>query len=286
MRKLSVVAVTILAILVILFVFKDLVIKASVESGVALVTGLKLNIQSFRVGLISQMVGIKNLRVFNPAGYEDKVMLDMPEIYVDFDLKDIIGGIIHLEEVRINMNEFYVVKNENGELNLDSLKVVQAQKNNEEPAGRDKAKAPDIQVDVLELKVGKVIYKDYSKGGKPTVREFNVNIDERFENIRDPYTLFTMILVRTLAKTTIARLANFDLSGLESTVSESLKAAQKAAKEAIKQATEQTEKMAKEAAAKTQNMAQEAAKQAQETMTKTADELKDALKMPFGGDSK
>jgi len=109
----------------------------------------------------------------------------MPEIYVDYDLPAIFKGKVHLEEMRLNMNEFVVVKNEKGELNLDALKVVQAQKEGKKPEAKAKegGKIPEIQIDTLKLKVGKVVYKDYSGGGNPTVREFKVNLDEELANL-------------------------------------------------------------------------------------------------------
>ena len=88
----------------------------------------------------------------------------MPEIYVKYDLPAIMGGTIHLPEVRIALDEFMVVKNEKGELNLNSLKVVQAQKKGsaEKEETKTGARMPKIQIDTLKLKIGKVIYKDYS----------------------------------------------------------------------------------------------------------------------------
>jgi len=68
---------------------------------------------------------------------------------------------------------------------------------------------------VLNLKIGKVIFKDYSNGIPPKVSEFNVNIDQRFENITDPQALAKLIIVKALMNTTIANLANFDLGSLK-----------------------------------------------------------------------
>jgi len=86
-----------------------------------------------------------------------------------------------------------------------------------------------MQVDVLELKVGKVIYKDYSKGAQPAVQEFNLNLNERFTDINDPNKLVGVIVAKALANTTIARLANFDLKALEGTLGDTLATAQKLA---------------------------------------------------------
>ena len=274
MKKILIIVAIALVALIVLSSAKDAIIKISVEKGVELVTGLKLRVKSFRVGLVNTLVGIKDLKIYNPRGYPDKIMLDMPEIYVNYDLPAIFKGKIHLEEVRIDMKEFMVVKNKDGELNLDSLKVVEAQKEGKKPAQKAAGVAPQIQIDNLRLRIGKVIYKDYSQGAKPSVKEYDVNIDEEYKNIKDPYSLVSLIVVKALMNTTIANLTNFDLSGLEGTVSESLKTAQKA--------VEEVAGTAKETLKATSEQAQEAAKETQETLKKTTESLVEAIKLPFG----
>jgi uncharacterized protein involved in outer membrane biogenesis len=231
MKKLFVsVVVIILAVAVVLAVGKDTIAKVGIERGVELVTGLRLSIQKLAIGIINTNVGINDLKLYNPQGFEDKIMLNMPEIYVDYDLAAILRGKVHLPEMRINLQEFMVVKNRDGKLNLDSLKAVQSQKAAKKPAAgpAEKGKMPEIQIDKLVLKVGKVIYKDYSKGGAPTVKEFNVNINEEYSNITDPNKLVSLIVVKALMNTSIGALANFDVKGLQSGISDTLATGQKA----------------------------------------------------------
>lgn len=269
MKKLIFIVVGILVIAVVLSFAKNIIVKSSIEKGVEVVTGLRLNMRSLNVDIIKTLVGIRDLKLFNPKGYEDRIMLDMPEIYVNYDLPAIIKGKVHLKEMRINLKEFTVVKNEKGELNLDSLKVVQAQKEGKKPEEKEKGKAPEMQIDSLELKIGKVIYKDYSKGGTPSIKEFNINLDERYENITNPYSLVSLIVVRALMGTTIASLTDFDLGGLKGTVSDTLASAQQ---------------LATEAAAKAQEAVKETTQKAQETLKKTTEDLKQKIKLPFGGE--
>ena len=275
MKKLLVIIIGVLAVLIVLSFLKDVIVKTSVEKGVGLVTGLRLNIRSMNVSILRTLVGIKNLRLFNPEGFKDEIMLDMPEIYVDYNLPEIIKGKIHLEEMRLDLREFVVVKNEEGKLNLDSLKVVQAQKEGKKPAEKE-AKMPEIQIDSFELKIGKVVYKDYSRGGAPSVKEFSLNLDEKYENITDPYALVSLIVVKSLMNTTIARLANFDLRGLQGTISDTLATAQKAAEQAAVEARRAVEQ--------TTQKAEEATQQAKDALKKTTEGLKDSFKLPFGGD--
>ena len=264
MKKLGIIIAVLLVVVLVLSVGKNIIAKTAVEKGVELVTGLKLRISKLNIGVINTLVGIKDLTLYNPKGYQDRVMVNIPEIYVDYDLGAIIGGNIHLNDVKINLNEFVVIKNEKGELNLDSLKVVQAQKEGKAPSEKEKAKAPDIKIDKLQLIIGKVIYKDYSKGGQPSVREFNINLDETYTDITDPHSLVSLIVVKALMNTTIASLTNFDLSGLEGTVGETLT-------------------KAKEVAAQTATKAKEAVATTSKKVSETASKITDKIKLPFQG---
>ncbi len=270
MKKWMVIVVGVLVALVALGAVKDFAIKMAVESGTQLVTGLKLQIGTFRVGIFNTLVDIRKLRLLNPAGFKDKTMLDMPEIYVSYDLPAIFAGKVHLKEVRINMKEFVVVKNEKGQLNLNSLKVVQAQKAGVKPSAQAGGKAPEIQIDKLHLTIGKVYYKDYSNPGAPRVMEYNVNINEEYTNITDPYSLVSLIVVKALANTSVSRLTNFDIKGLSGSVSDALGSAQKVTAQAADTAME------------TAKTATETARKASETIKDTTSAVGDTFKNVFG----
>ncbi len=267
MKKKRIMLLVLAAIFLVLIV-KDVVIKMSVESGVRFVTGLKLKTGSFRVGIFRPVVDIKNLRLLNPANFPDKTMIDMPEIYVKYNLPAIIGGKIHLPEVRLALKEFIVEKNSKGELNLDALKNVQEQKKSKpaEPAKKS-AKAPDIKIDLFKLKIGKVIYKDYSKGAEPQVKEFNINLDETYSNIDNPYILANLIIVKALMNTTISSLTGFDVKGLEGSVGEAISGAKEAASAAASSVKETTST---------------AVSQIKDTEKQAAGTLKELFKNPFG----
>ena len=250
-----------IALLLVLSVSKDLIVKASVEKGVQIVTGLKLSIQSLGVGIFRSAVSIRELKLFNRRGFKDRIMLHMPEIYVNYDLPAIMKGDIHLREVRIDLKEFVVVKNELGELNLDSLNVVRAEKAGEKPGAGEAAPAPKIRIDELGLKIGKAIYKDYTHQPTPSVREFDININEKYSNITDPYALVSLIVVKALANTAIANLADFDIGSLKGTISDTLGSAQKVAAKALETATKTTE------------ATQDVVKGAEETVKKTTEAL-------------
>lgn len=231
MKKLTKMLLIIVVTVVVLVLGKNLIIKAAVEGGVQIATGLRLNIQSFSLSLLKGSVDIRGLKLFNPRGFKDKVMVDIPEILVDLDPQSLFQGKLHLEEMRFTMKELVVVKNANAALNLDALKPVQNQKKGKAAPTTKKQTAPKMQVDRLHLKVEKVVFKDYSKGGEPQVKEFNIGLDEHHENIPSLELLIGVIITKTLMRTTIASLTNFDVSGLSDSVTHSLKSVQTLAPE-------------------------------------------------------
>jgi hypothetical protein len=119
---------------------------------------------------------------------------------------------------------------------LDSLKAVQWSKEAKEEKPKEESKMPEIQIDVFHLKIGRVLYKDYSGGGKPQVNEFEIGLDEKYENITNPQALASLIITKALMNTTIAKLTNFDLGSLQQDVTGVLKLGTSAATEVVGEA--------------------------------------------------
>ena len=291
-REVITIPAIVLVLLIALFFAKNVIIKTSVTAGVRTMTGLKLSIRGMDFGIFKTLIGINELQLYNPSGFVDELMFDVPEIYVDYDLGAFMKGRTHLEEVRLHLKEFIVVKNEAGELNLDSLKVVKEEEKEVIDEGKkEKTKTRELQIDVLELRIDKVVYKDYSKGTPPKVKEYNVNIDDRFENITDPKTFGRLIIVKALKNTTIASLTNFDLGKLQRGISGTVrKTAEKAletpgraieiGKDAGEKARETAEEKVKKAIEAEKKAGEKVKETAEEAVEKAADAIKKIL--PFG----
>ncbi len=208
-------AVLLVIIIVVIFAGKNIIAKTAVTKGVEIVTGLQMDIGSMSVGIQETNIGINSMRLHNPSGYPENIMMNIPEIFIDYDLAAFLKRKAHLEEIRINLKEFTVIKNKDGELNINSLKVAKEEK---EPQEAEEKKKTEIKIDLLDLKIGKVAYKDFSKGDKLKVIEYNVNLHEQFHNITDLNEIGKIILVKALAKTNIAQLTGFALDSLQKEV--------------------------------------------------------------------
>lgn len=186
MKKLLVFCVVTFVIVAVGVLAKDKLISTALRAGVKAVTGLQLDIRQMHVGLLRTNVSVKDLRLFNPAGFSDSIMVEIPELYVDYDLKAILNQKIHLRELKLNLKEFMIVRNAQGHFNLESLKAVLPE---------NKGSKADVTIDDLQLRIDKVVYKDYSRA-TPRVREFNVKINEHLQNITGTNTLLKLVLAK------------------------------------------------------------------------------------------
>ncbi|HSV43486.1 MAG TPA: AsmA family protein, partial [Candidatus Bathyarchaeia archaeon] len=200
------VGMIIAVLLVVLVVGRNMLVKWGAEIAVSSMTDLTLRIDKLNIGLFSTKLDIQGLKIYNPKGYQDPLMLNLPRFYVDYNLMEIIGGKLHLKEVKFHLNEFMLVKQKDGTSNIDSLKALASKKEGAAPEKAPEQKTPPekkqlpIQIDSLELKLGQVVMKDYSRGGQPEVNAYQVNIDQTFKDITDINAFVTTLLLKHMSK--------------------------------------------------------------------------------------
>ena len=177
--------------------------------------GLELRMTALEIGITKPTIQIIDLVLFNPKGFPDPIMLAMPEIFINYDIRSMFSGGIHLREMRLNLKECIVVKDSTGRLNINSLKLKKDE--------RHPAKPASMRIDTLRLTIGRALYKDYTHPAGPSVKEFNINIDEEYRDVDSLYTLGRLIIARSLTNTLIPKLAGFDINDLNRTLSGAIK---------------------------------------------------------------
>lgn len=220
--------VTVVFIIVILFfadLTQDLIFKFVAENAVRMTTGLNLKVDYFRLGVLSKrFIEIKGLRVFNPEGFSDAVMVDMPEAYADYDLGAIFSHKIHIQDMRLDLREFLITRNEQGVLNLNTFKVSELKSSH------------IVKIDRLRLKISKIVFKDYSK--KPVVvREYNLNLNEQFQNLDGIHSVVRIVIVKAVTGTAIKNLIKFNLDSIQKPVASVLSSGTKILSETTKDTT-------------------------------------------------
>ena len=230
MKKLTIVAGIVVVVFVALLLCKNVLIKMAVEDGAKKATGLALTIGSMDVGLLAPKVDVNNMRLLNPPWFTDKVMIDIHRFLVSFELASFLTKRAHFKTAELDLKELVVVRNKERKLNIDSLTSVEERKQ-KKPAEGKKAKqekqAPQVTIDQLILKIGTVVYKDYSLGEKPVTQTYTIGLNEVYQNVTDTKKLVNLIIVRALERTAIAQLTGFDLGALKQDVNSLEKVGQK-----------------------------------------------------------
>ena len=199
-------------------------------------TGLKLSIGHIKVGIISSFIDIKNLKVYNPEGFPGRIMAELPRIYIHYNLASLIKGKAYISELRIHLKNFTIVKNADGVLNISSIKAIAGI---EKKAGIEKYRSIPIYIDYLKLNIVTVVYKDYAQGEPPRIQEFNINLDESYEHITDLSVLVKIVIAQALAKASIDKLANINLSIITDNLPTPLKEGARVISEGAKEAARQ-----------------------------------------------
>lgn len=200
MQKIPKILVGILIVLVVLGVAKNFLIKSIVTVAASSVVGAPVHIDGFGFGIFKQAVHIKGFKLYNPSGFPQGVLIDLPEINVEYSISDLLKGKLHLPLVVVNLKEMILVKNKDGKLNVDALKVSQKKA---EPAKEDKP-APQVrmQMDVVNLNLGKVIVKDYTKGEPPVVQAYDIGVNNKvYKNITSAEQFAALIMVEAMGPT-------------------------------------------------------------------------------------
>jgi uncharacterized protein involved in outer membrane biogenesis len=142
-------------IIVTFIIARNTIVKEAAERGVVAVTGFPLKIASIDIDLKNSLIDIDDLVLHNPDQFEEDTMLSIPDIYVNYDIGAIVKGIVHMEEIRLDMKEFIVVKNKDGEVNITTLKkAVEPKESKKKPKGQPKkTKKANLVIDLLSLKI-------------------------------------------------------------------------------------------------------------------------------------
>lgn len=224
MKKiLIVILIVITLIITIIWTGKDILLtnflKNTIKNSIRLESEANVHLS-----ILANSLSVKDLKLFNPPEYPDRIMMYIPEIFIKFNIRDLLKKTICLEKVDLNLAELNVVRNSDGKVNIETLRI----KTKKQPV--KKTKVPSIKITSLNLKIDKATYSDYTKT-PPEVKEFDVNLEEEIKNITNIEELVKIIIQRTLLKTAIGKLAEIDVDEIK-----------KKAKDIVKEGLESPEK--------------------------------------------
>jgi hypothetical protein len=177
--------------------FKDFVIRTAGAQVASSVLGAPVHMGYFSWGFMNQKIVINDLVIGHPPGFEEGGFLEISKAVVEYDLGAFLKGQMRMPLVVVDLRQMTVIKSAEGPLNVDSLKVIQADK-------KEKFEVPAFQIDELRLSIGRVVYKDHFKKKKPQILVYDINMKNKsFKNINNVPKLMTVVVVQALKPTAI-----------------------------------------------------------------------------------
>ena len=178
------------AVIIAMVLSKDAILKAVAEQRIRARTGMDVKIGRFSFGLLSPVVTLENLKLYNRPEFGGTPFLDIPELHVEYDRTALVQRKLHITLMRFNLAELNVVKNEAGQTNLVSLMV--------RPDPKEiRKRARDLEfagIDVLNLSLGKVRFLDLKDPRQNGALDLGVR-NQVFRNVNSEGDVFGVLLM-------------------------------------------------------------------------------------------
>ena len=129
-------------------------------------------------------------------------MLSVPELWARYDISALLHKKIKISEGRLYVNELLFVTDPAGRNNFMAVNKIRAERS---PLPEDLSKVHfwSFYIELLHLRVGKVIYRDRSSGQEPQISEFNINMERDFQAVSEIRPLMKDIFIKALPKNVV-----------------------------------------------------------------------------------
>lgn len=187
-----------------------------VAKGMEQSLGTKVKVGRLHLKFFPVELGIYGVKIMNYPGFEEPVMVSIPEVFVRVEASSLLKKTIHVKNIIFNLENVTVEKNRQGKINLKVLMDVSNKKTPppstpsdpapqqpptkpSEPAS-DPQDALKLQIDEAVMSLGKVQYVDYGTGARVD-RSFDFNIENtRLKNVTDTPSLIEQVVMLVLQK--------------------------------------------------------------------------------------
>ncbi|MBI4432520.1 MAG: hypothetical protein HY592_03455 [Candidatus Omnitrophica bacterium] len=191
--------IALLVVIVLLFL-RDALLEAAAERVSSQILGTPVKIGRLSLSLMRHQLEVRDFQVVHPQGFPKGILLSIPRVKADYDAGALWRKKLVLNSLEVEMKKVVIVKNADGRLNVDALKVARQKPDQE----KKPAQKTEFRANVLKLKIGKIIYKDYSLGPKPVIEMIDLDMKEAtYNGIASAGELFALVLTESLKHTAI-----------------------------------------------------------------------------------
>jgi len=175
-------------------IFRNLIIKSVITTAASRIAGAPVHMDGFSLNILSSTIHISGFKMYNPSGFPEGMLVSCPKIKVIYDPATLFKQKRHFLIVEIELKEMGLTKNKEGKFNVDSLKIVK---------GSEFSPPIPMQIDLLTLSIGKIVYKDYTIGTEPGVRVYDVNAQKSYKGVPNVQQLALLVLAEPMKATAI-----------------------------------------------------------------------------------
>lgn len=185
------------------FLLKDRIIISLVNERLSKVFAATVKIESLSWNAMQSSLQVKGLKIYNPVGFPQEELLDLTDIYIEYDLSALLKRELHLSWLELEANQIVVIKDSQGRLNLQELGPrKEADIHAREGRGPENKGWP-LRIEVLKLKLGRVVYKDFSVSGKPKVEAYDLRLDRTYKGVTKASQVFDLMIMESLRPTAL-----------------------------------------------------------------------------------
>jgi hypothetical protein len=152
---------------------RDSLFKLAARKSVQACTGLRVEIAKLKTGLRTAAIEMQGFKLHNYPEFGDSVLLDVPDLLVEFDSELASQGKLRFKQLRVNLAELNVIRDAAGRWNIEKVEKEMTERN----TARTSRNEPRLQfagIDELRLTIGRISYTDLQKPSRS--RQIDVNI--------------------------------------------------------------------------------------------------------------
>ena len=139
--------------------------KKSLEN----IAGVPVEVGRFHLSLTRPQFTLKDLKLFNPKGFPEGEMTVLKQVKGDYPSPPIFGGISNLKNLELEFEQFRLIRNKSGIMNLPALNPFQSIKGN---------------IDTVKITLGNVTFTDLI-GNQPAQQTFDLELQKAvYRNVK------------------------------------------------------------------------------------------------------
>jgi hypothetical protein len=141
-------AIVILVVVIALAInlFADRALKIGIETAGTKALNVGVSVGDVDLAIMKGKLGLENLVINNPPGYQHKQLLELRDSHIEVDIKSLLGDVVNIREIKLDgMNLVLEQRGISGNNLQDVIKSIAAKDKQAEPSGKK------LHIDNLEI---------------------------------------------------------------------------------------------------------------------------------------